>query len=454
MGNILNDRTNESQRDKEINLNNNKIYDLDDLFDTIIFNKNDYDYLTLDNNINDEFGKEKQNIFEDIFLAPKFGIRKDQTKKQQIIKISFEYFNQILDRKLGIIILLSNNEKTSLNRVQLLLNGLVKTLQNEASTEELIKKNCSIFLLNKKYNVFQSIMACADLDENDLPYIKKKKKNSEEQELDEDFILFKTSDFENADLFCDTLINFLTLYDYDNKKYQKKELDNKNNDHNYFINNKINNDNSFKNNFNVIKDDNSFKNNFSEINNDNSLKNNFNEINNDNSFKNNFNEINNDNSFKNNFNEINNDNSFKNNIEDEKIYENFKDDFDSIHLSDKNKHSIKNISHSQSYITEKDIKEAKENLNIEPDEDNEDSTEIIIRYPNTGKRASRRFLKDDKIQYLYNYILSLDDLLQEINYQSFKMSQPFPQKFFEDLDESFENYGLFPDGIIDIYVKK
>jgi hypothetical protein len=34
------------------------------------------------------------------------------------------------------------------------------------------------------------------------------------------------------------------------------------------------------------------------------------------------------------------------------------------------------------------------------------------------------------------------------------MSQPFPQKFFEDLDESFENYGLFPDGIIDIYVKK
>jgi hypothetical protein len=102
----------------------------------------------------------------------------------------------------------------------------------------------------------------------------------------------------------------------------------------------------------------------------------------------------------------------------------------------------------------KEIKEAKENLNIEPDEDNEDSTEIIIRYPNTGKRASRRFLKDDKIQYLYNYILSLDDLLQEINYQSFKMSQPFPQKFFEDLDESFENYGLFPDGIIDIYVKK
>ena len=403
MGNYLNDCMNESQRDKIINLNNNKIYHLDDLFDTIIFNKNDYDYLTSDNNINDEFGKEKQNIFEGIFLAQKYGIRKDQTKKQPIIKdISFEYFNQILDRKLGIIILLSNNEKISLNRVQLLLSGLVKTLQNETSTEELIKKKCSIFLLNKKYNVFPSIMACADLDENDLPHILFVKKNSEEQELDEDFILYKTSDFENAELFCDTLMNFLTLYDYENKKYQKKELDNKNNDHNYFINNKINNDNSFKNNFNEIK----------------------------------------------------NDNSFKNNIEDEKIYENFKDDFDSINLSDKNKHSIKNISHSQSYITEKDIKEAKENLNIEPDEDNEDSTEIIIRYPNTGKRASRRFLKDDKIQYLYNYILSLDDLLQEINYQSFKMSQPFPQKFFEDLDESFENYGLYPDGIIDIYVKK
>ena len=140
------------------------------------------------------------------------------------------------------------------------------------------------------------------------------------------------------------------------------------------------------------------------------------------------------------------------------MYNTFKDDFDSMNLSNKNNNNIidsqKSNKEIKSYITEKEIKEAKENLNIEPDEDNEDSTEIIIRYPNTGKRASRRFLKENKIQYLYNYILSLDDLLEEINYQQFKMSQPFPLKYFEDLDESFENYGLYPDGIIDIYVKK
>ena len=127
--------------------------------------------------------------------------------------------------------------------------------------------------------------------------------------------------------------------------------------------------------------------------------------------------------------EINSYNNIKNDINDYKIEE---------------KH----------YFSKEEIKEAKNNLNKEPDENDEDGTEIIVRHPKTGKRSLRRFYKTDTIQSLYNYIISNEDILQEINYQYFNMTQPFPRKVFNDFEETFEEAFLYPDGIIDIEVKK
>ena len=106
------------------------------------------------------------------------------------------------------------------------------------------------------------------------------------------------------------------------------------------------------------------------------------------------------------------------------------------------------------YKTKEEIKEAKNNLYKEPEENDENGTEIILRHPKTGKRSLRRFYKTDTIQSLYNFIISNEDILQEINYQYFNMTQPFPRKVFNDFEETFEEAFLYPDGIIDIEVKK
>ena len=458
--------------EEEINKNRNELIDL------ILFNLKDYENLNSDRNIIDE---DPYNLSYFPFVQ-NYGY--EQIKQKIVLKdISFKAFDKILHSKLGIIVILSSNVKKSFFRVKILLDNLENKIYKDKKRKELIKKNCSIFLLNEQYNDFRFIMGYAGLDKNDLPSILFVKKVYEEQEFDEDCILFKTSDFEDVDFFFDSLMNIINPDFKDNRniqvknmaknvneflnddlsdqKHQKPKLlipDNTNNDHNSFITNKI--ENSNKNNLlnDEIKKDSLVENNNYEIKNDSLVENNNYEIKNHSLVENNNNEIKNDSLVENNINEIKNDSLVENNIEDEKKYNTFKDDFDSMNLSYKNNNNIIDSQKSnkliKSYITEKEIKEAKENLNIEPDEDNEDSTEIIIRYPNTGKRASRRFLKENKIQYLYNYILSLDDLLEEINYQQFKMSQPFPLKYFEDLDESFENYGLYPDGIIDIYVKE
>ena len=439
------DYDNEEYNNKKNKNEKNILYD-------IIFNKVDLVDFTEDINFNDDFQKEKRDLELGQFLSNKFGIT--YKKDNIIMKDSlFNYFTQTLFRKVGIIILLSEDIKTSINRLNKLLNKLEQKLKDDNEFQKLIKEKCLIFILNEKYEMYSFIMAFADLNKNDLPSILFVKKDFENQEFDGECIKLNTSNFDSTGLFFDTLFVLLkSLKNDDNNIQNKKEKNNYNNfyfdnsrnqkypenelivqeNHNYFINNKVNpnNDVNFNNN---KKKNNDFDN---------------------------INEIKNDSLNENNINEIKNDSLNENNIEDEKI-DNFKNDFDSMNLNDKNNNSIinsinnvKSIKNINNFITDNEINEAKQNLNIEPDEDNENSTEIIIRYPNSGKRASRRFLKEDKIQYLYNYLISLDDFVQEINYQQFYMTQPFPKKYFKDLDESFENYGLYPDGIIDIEIIK
>ena len=40
----------------------------------------------------------------------------------------------------------------------------------------------------------------------------------------------------------------------------------------------------------------------------------------------------------------------------------------------------------------------------EPTTDNADSLELILRMPDSGQRVSRRFLKSDRIQIVYDFI--------------------------------------------------
>ena len=273
---------------------------LNELFDRIIFNRNDYENLISEITINDGLEKKLYDITDSSFFEQKYRINIQPKKNNTTMKdLLFYYYNQTLDKKLGIIVILSSDINASFNRFQILLNKLEKILNYDTSKTELIHKNCSIFLLNNKYEEFEIIKLCADLKENDLPSILFVKKDFKEQPLDVDCIKYITSNFEDVDLFFDTLFNFLELpYNGDNniqtknttndksdefydRQYQKQRLlipDNKNNDHNYLITNKIDNSN-YNNLFNdEIKNDSLVENNNNEIKNDSLVENNNNEI--------------------------------------------------------------------------------------------------------------------------------------------------------------------------------
>lgn len=47
-----------------------------------------------------------------------------------------------------------------------------------------------------------------------------------------------------------------------------------------------------------------------------------------------------------------------------------------------------------------------------------DVSEIVFRMPGSGQRVSRRFLKTDKVDLLYTYVLSLDGDAFELENES------------------------------------
>ena len=147
----------------------------------------------------------------------------------------------------------------------------------------------------------------------------------------------------------------------------------------------INNENILEkeNNKNLIN--NEFVGDFFYINNNNNVDNYNNENYNNNN--NNYND-NNENYKDNNFNVNNDDNDNIDNNNNENLlncemnsYNNIKNDINDYKIEEKH------------YFTKEEIKEAKNNLNKEPNENDEDGTEIIVRHPKTGKRSLRRFYK-------------------------------------------------------------
>ena len=95
--------------------------------------------------------------------------------------------------------------------------------------------------------------------------------------------------------------------------------------------------------------------------------------------------------------------------------------------------------------------EAKRKVVEEPGVDEPEVTTICFRYPDGEKRKDRRFLKSHTIQNLYDYVTSLGkEIYTEEENNSFSLYQPFPPKKYEEMENTLEKEGLFPNAIIQI----
>lgn len=89
-------------------------------------------------------------------------------------------------------------------------------------------------------------------------------------------------------------------------------------------------------------------------------------------------------------------------------------------------------------------KAVKENLPEEPTEDHPEVTVVSLRLP-SGESITRRFLKTDKIQLLYDFVTSLgNETGFESSHSSFSIRQPMPPKEFEEMDKTLAEEGLHP----------
>ena len=100
---------------------------------------------------------------------------------------------------------------------------------------------------------------------------------------------------------------------------------------------------------------------------------------------------------------------------------------------------------------EKEAEKYRTKFLAEPDENNPDCCTICFRYPDGDKRKDRRFLKTDKIIILYEYIKSLgNEIYTEDGNGIFSLYQPFPPKKYDNMENTLENEGLFPNAVIQI----
>ena len=100
---------------------------------------------------------------------------------------------------------------------------------------------------------------------------------------------------------------------------------------------------------------------------------------------------------------------------------------------------------------EKTAEELKKKFELEPDKDNPDCCTISFRFPDGDKRQDRRFLKNNKVKDLYDYVKSLgNEIYTEEGNGVFSLYQPFPPKKYENMENTLENEGLFPNAVIQI----
>ena len=101
--------------------------------------------------------------------------------------------------------------------------------------------------------------------------------------------------------------------------------------------------------------------------------------------------------------------------------------------------------------SEKKAKVFKIKLEEEPKEDNPDCTTIIFKYPDGERRIKRRFLKNNNIQNLYDYVNSLGkEIYTQKEKNTFSLFRPFPPNKFDNMKNTLEKEGLFPLAVIQI----
>ena len=367
-----------------------------------------------------EFKTEKQNLQEGKTLNKLLQKNNIAFKgmNENTNQINFNLFYKALNQKLGIIILMDNNKKYCLHQIKTLFFSLYNHLA-EQYVEYIIKYSYLYFLDSEEEKInFNVTLTFLDKSVKDInfPLILFIQKDSDDFEFNQSCIKYIFEDLNDKNYFIDILLSLLK--DKIETETNINEMNNNENINQYYFE-----DEREKNKYNFITPNENLMNkefkdaDYDNIDERNDERNNM-ELNNNNKYK-----------IKNSYDLLNNKINAYNNEDD-------------------------NYKNEEHYFKEEEIEEAKKNLNEEPDENNLDGTEIIIRHPKTGKRSSRRFYKTDTIQSLYNYIVSNEEILQEINYQNFNMSQPFPKKIFNDFEETFEDAYLYPDGIIDIEIAK
>jgi hypothetical protein len=105
---------------------------------------------------------------------------------------------------------------------------------------------------------------------------------------------------------------------------------------------------------------------------------------------------------------------------------------------------------------EKEAEKSKQLLPEEPEENNPDVSQIILRYPDGEKTIERRFLKTEKINVLYLLVKSKGrEIFFDQESNNFDLIYGFPPKNLDNSkNNTLEDEGLFPNAIIQIREKE
>lgn len=101
---------------------------------------------------------------------------------------------------------------------------------------------------------------------------------------------------------------------------------------------------------------------------------------------------------------------------------------------------------------EEEAKQKRHRLPEEPAEKDPLACHIVLRLPGSGERVNRRFLKNETVQVLYDFVDSLgpERLGFENSSQEYIILQSMPRKEFTDKDKKLEEVGLFPRAMLQI----
>ena len=105
---------------------------------------------------------------------------------------------------------------------------------------------------------------------------------------------------------------------------------------------------------------------------------------------------------------------------------------------------------------EKEAEKSKQLLPEEPEENNPDVSQIILRYPDGEKTIERRFLKTEKINVLYLLVKSKGrEIFFDQESNNFDLIYGFPPKNLDNSkNNTLEDEGLSPNAIIQIREKE